>query len=82
MLVELGRGSRLLELGCGTGQATVPLAERGYRVLALDLSEGMAALARRKLAAFPAVEVVHAALDEWPLPKEPFDAVLAATSFH
>ena len=81
-LAELSRGSRVLELGCGTGQATVPLAQRGYRVVALDLGEGMAAVARRKLAGFPAVAVVHAAFETWPLPSEPFDAVLAATSFH
>lgn len=58
-LAELSRGSRVLELGCGAGQATVPLAERGYRVVALDLGEGMAAVARRKLAGFPAVSTHH-----------------------
>lgn len=81
-LAELKPGSRVLELGCGTGQATKPLAERGYRIGALDLGAGVAALARSKLAAFPALEVVQAAFEEWPLPEEPFDAVVAATSFH
>lgn len=81
-LADLKRGSRVLELGCGTGQATIPLAEWGYRIVALDLGAGVAALARSKLAAFPSVEVVAAAFEEWPLPKEPFDAVIAATSFH
>jgi SAM-dependent methyltransferase len=81
-LVGLKRGSRVLELGCGTGQATLPLAERGYRIVALDLGEHVAALASRKLAAFPSVEVVAAAFEEWALPDEPFDAVVAATSFH
>jgi SAM-dependent methyltransferase len=28
------------------------------------------------------VEVVNAAFEDWPLPAEPFDAVLAATAFH
>ena len=81
-LADLKRGSRVLELGCGTGQATIPLAEWGYRIVALDLGAGVAALARSKLAAFPSVEVVAAAFEEWPLPAEPFDAVVAATSFH
>ena len=52
-LAGLERGSPVLELGCGTGQATIPLAERGCRIVALELGRGMAALARKKLGAFP-----------------------------
>ena len=29
-------GARVLEIGCGTGQATVPLAERGCRIVAVE----------------------------------------------
>ena len=81
-LAGLRAGSRVLELGCGTGQATVALARRGYEVVALELGAGLAAVARRKLASFPAVRVVTAAFEAWPLPAKPFDLVLAATSFH
>ena len=76
-LVGLLPGSRVLELGCGTGQATVSLARRGYRVVAVELGAGLAQVARRKLAPFPAVRVVNAAFEAWPLPAEPFDVVLA-----
>ena len=31
-LAGLGEGARVLEIGCGTGQATLPLAERGFEV--------------------------------------------------
>src|SRR5215468_10660787 len=75
-------GARLLEIGCGTGQATVPLAERGYRVVAVESGADMAAVARRNLSAFDEVEVVTAAFEEWPLPDEPFDVVFSATAFH
>jgi SAM-dependent methyltransferase len=81
-LARLRPGSRVLELGCGTGQATVPLATRGCEVVAIELGAGLAEVARRNLAAFPAVEVINAAFEEWPLPPAPFDAVVAATSFH
>jgi ubiquinone/menaquinone biosynthesis C-methylase UbiE len=33
----VGPGARVLEIGFGTGQATVALAERGYRVVAVEL---------------------------------------------
>jgi ubiquinone/menaquinone biosynthesis C-methylase UbiE len=44
-------GSRVLELAAGTGADAAFLAERGYRVHATDLAEGMVAEARRKIAA-------------------------------
>jgi SAM-dependent methyltransferase len=84
-LAELARlrpGGRVLEIGPGTGQLTAPLAERGYRIVAVELGAELAEVARRNLARFPSVEVVTAAFEDWPLPAEPFDAVVAATAFH
>ncbi|MEV0849433.1 class I SAM-dependent methyltransferase [Streptomyces sp. NPDC049954] len=77
-------GSRVLEVGCGTGQATVPLAGRGCRITAVEAGVHMAAVARRKLAEAGAadVEVVTARFESWPLPPDPFDAVVSATAFH
>jgi SAM-dependent methyltransferase len=77
-----GPAVRVLEIGCGTGQATRPLAELGYQVVAVELGPALATLARRNLAGLPAVEVVAAAFEDWPLPEAPFDAVFAATAFH
>src|SRR5829696_1757522 len=79
-LTGIGPGSRVLEIGPGTGQATIPLAERGCQVVAVELGADLAAVARRNLARFPAVEVITAAFEDWPLPSEPFD--LLATAFH
>ncbi|GAA0376801.1 class I SAM-dependent methyltransferase [Microbispora corallina] len=81
-LTGAGPGSRVLEIGCGTGQATLPLAERGCAVVAVELGSRMASVARRNLAAFPLVEVVTARFEEWPAPDEPFDLVVCATAFH
>jgi SAM-dependent methyltransferase len=48
--ISLGlTGRRALDLACGTGKSTLPLAARGYTVLGCDISEGMIAEARRKL---------------------------------
>jgi SAM-dependent methyltransferase len=80
-LAGLAPGSRVLELGPGTGQATVPLARRGLQVTAVELGRGLAELARQNVAAYPGVEIVTAAFEEWS-PTHEFDAVVAATSFH
>lgn len=81
-LARLREDARVLEIGCGTGQATLPLARRGYRITAVELGANLAAVTRRNLAAFPNVDVQTAAFEDWPLPEQPFDLVFAATSFH
>jgi SAM-dependent methyltransferase len=41
-------GRRALDIGCGTGNSTLPLIARGYSALACDISEGMIREAQRK----------------------------------
>jgi SAM-dependent methyltransferase len=79
--VTAGPRCRILEIGCGTGQATLPLAGLGYTVVAVELSADLATIARRNLAGFDNVEVVVSAFEDWPLPDAPFDLVLSATAF-
>ncbi|GIG87084.1 class I SAM-dependent methyltransferase [Plantactinospora endophytica] len=81
-LAGLGPQSRVLEIGCGTGQATRPLARLGCTVVAVELSAEMAAVARRHLRDFPNVTVEVAAFEEWTPPLTPFDLVVSATAFH
>jgi len=44
-------GDPVLELGCGTGRVTMAIAEAGYRVVGLDISEKMLERAEEKRAA-------------------------------
>ncbi len=44
-------GSPILEIMCGTGAISIPLAKQGYQVTGLDLAETMLGEARRKSAA-------------------------------
>lgn len=46
-------GGRILELGCGTGRVLIPLAEAGYEITGLDLSEHMLSRCREKLLRLP-----------------------------
>ena len=78
----LGPGSRVLEIGPGTGQLTVKLAASGCRLTAVELGPSLAAVARHNLRRFPLAEVTVADFEHWPLPPEPFDLVVCATAFH
>lgn len=45
-----GNICNILDLGCGTGGHAIPLAQRGYKVVGIDYSEGMLVRARVKAA--------------------------------
>jgi SAM-dependent methyltransferase len=72
----------VLEIGCGTGQATLPLARRGCRVVCIELGANLARVARRKLADFPRVKIENARFEDWVPGDMSFDIVFAATSWH
>jgi SAM-dependent methyltransferase len=79
-LTGIKPGDPLLEVGCATGKATLPLARRGFRITCIELGPGLAAVARRNLAGFP-VEVIEGRFEEW-RPAEPVSCVYAATAWH
>ena len=81
-LARLEPGSRVLEIGCGTGQATLPLAERGLRVVAVELGEHLAEFTRAKLARFRSVSVVTSPFEDWDAGGDRFDAVVSFNAFH
>ncbi|HEY3765948.1 MAG TPA: methyltransferase domain-containing protein [Gaiellales bacterium] len=79
----LRAGDPVLEVGCATGKATRPLAERGLRLTCVELGAELAAVARQNLARFRDVEVVHAPFETWRPPKgTEYAAVVAATAWH
>lgn len=53
-------GLNVLEIGCGTGRHTIKLATAGNRVTGLDLSPGMLAQARQRLAGHEGVQLIEA----------------------
>jgi SAM-dependent methyltransferase len=78
---DLEPGSRVVEVGAGTGKATELLAARGLEVTAIEPSAEMAAVARVKLARWPDVRVVQSTFETWE-PAAPFDAVVSANAWH
>ncbi|MFD8691113.1 class I SAM-dependent methyltransferase [Streptomyces sp. NPDC059651] len=70
----VGSGTRLLDVGCGSGSVTVAAVGRGAVVRAVDAEPGMVAATRR---AAPGVEARTGTLPQLPYPDGEFDAVVA-----
>jgi len=80
-LCGLDRTSRLLEIGAGSGIATVELAKFGGKIVAIEPGSHLAAIAREQNKEYTNVEVREETFEDFQSP-ERFDAILAFTSFH
>ena len=80
-IADLRADARLLEIGCGTGHATIEFAQRGFAIDCIELGENMAALARRRLAGFPRVSITLADFDRWATTTR-YHLIYAATAYH
>lgn len=74
--------SSVLEIGCGTGQATRPLAQLGCAVTAIEPGAEMADLARQRLAHFTNVAIETSTFETWDSHDRRFDLIVAASSWH
>jgi len=52
-------GGPVLDIGCGTGRVSVPLAEAGYPVVGIDLSDAMLVRARERVAGLPIADQIE-----------------------
>lgn len=73
--------SQLLEIGAGSGIATVELAKVGGKIVAIEPGSHLAAIAREQTKGYTNVEVREETFEDFQSP-ERFDAILAFTSFH
>ncbi len=72
----LPQGSRVLEIGCGTGRTSCHLARCGYQVTAVDSNESMLKRAERRIAREEAkVKLVRGDAEQLPFPDGIFDLV-------
>jgi SAM-dependent methyltransferase len=77
----LRHGSLVLEVGAGSGQATLPMLALGAQVIAVEPGVG---LARRLIERTEGqrIEVIMSTFEDASLSEASFDLVAAATSFH
>ena len=74
--------SQLLEIGPGTGKATLPLAERGFSIQGIELGGDLAAVARENLSLYPKVRIEVGEFETFPIEARSCNLVYSATAFH
>ena len=74
-------GSGILEIGAGSGIATVELAKLGGRVVAIEPGANLAEIARKQTEQFSNVELFEGTFEDFQS-AEQFDAIMAFTAFH
>jgi SAM-dependent methyltransferase len=73
---------RVLEVGAGTGKATMLFAARGFGVLGIEPSAAMAAEARRNCAPYPEVRIEETDFERWAVEPRGFGLVFSAQAWH
>jgi SAM-dependent methyltransferase len=75
-------GDEVLEVGAGTGKATMALVARGMRVTAIEPAPRMSAMLTRKLASHPGSRVLSARFEAADLTGSTYKLVVSAMAFH
>lgn len=80
---HLRKNGRLLEIGAGTGKATVPLANRGFRIHCIEPGPNLATILADKCSCFPIVTIDIASFEKWIAPDEAdYDLIFCAQAFN
>lgn len=80
--IGTGTGKKALEIGAGTGKATVPFLDAGYDVTAVEIGENMSSFLRDRFSGSANFSVCNAAFEDAVLEEGAYDLVYAAAAFH
>ncbi|MFZ5967185.1 MAG: class I SAM-dependent methyltransferase [Bacillota bacterium] len=79
---EITMDKSMIEVGCGTGQATEPFLKTKCKVTAVELGENLSSYTREKFKAYKNLNVVRSAFEDYDCGDNKFDMLYSATAFH
>lgn len=79
---EINSSSKVLEVGIGTGQATLPILETGCNLTAIELGDQLAEFSRNKFKNYEKFNVKNLAFQNFECPFNSFDLIYSASAFH
>ncbi|MCU0547793.1 MAG: class I SAM-dependent methyltransferase [Leptolyngbya sp. Prado105] len=79
---HLAPDAKILEVGCGSGTATLDFAKLGYEIDAVEPNPEFCRIAARNFAEFPKVTLFQQSFEEWQVKPAEYQIVLAANAWH
>lgn len=79
---SMQESKKALEVGIGTGQATLPFLKTGCSVTAVELGGNLAEFVKMKYSDFANFQVVHTDFESYDGSPNSFDLIYSATAFH
>lgn len=79
---SMNESKKALEIGIGTGQATLPLLKIGCSVTAVELGGNSAEFVKMKYSDFAKFQVVNTDFESYDDPQNSYDLIYSATAFH
>ncbi|HTL89764.1 MAG TPA: class I SAM-dependent methyltransferase [Leptolyngbya sp.] len=81
-VAHLSPDSKILEVGCGSGVATIDFAPLGCAIEAIEPNVEFCRLVEQKCKAYPNVKIISQSFEEWQVEPQTFQIVLAANAWH
>lgn len=79
---EINQSSNVLEIGIGTGQATLPILEKGCSFTAVELGEKLAEYTQNKFGNYKNFNIINSKFEDFECPPNSFDLIFSASAFH
>lgn len=79
---DLNETKQALEIGIGTGQATMPILQTKCNLVAIELGEKLAQFSMKKFAACSNFQVINVPFENFLSDYNTFDLIYSATAFH
>ena len=80
--VSIDENSSVVEVGSGSGQATLPILKTGCALTAVEYGENFSTLLKDKFKEFSKFKVLTGKFEDVELEKDAYDLIFSATAFH
>lgn len=80
--IPIGENSKVVEVGSGGGQATLPILKTGCRLTAVEYGEKFSILLKDKFKGYRNFSVITGKFEDTVFEKNAFDLVFSASAFH
>ena len=80
--VKIGERSRVVEVGSGSGQATLPVLKTGCELTSVEYGENFSKILMEKCGGYKGFKVITGKFEDVDLEDDAYDLVFSATAFH